>query len=151
MAAQMDADYRVPLLDRHVENHAVAQDAGDVHQDIQFAVFLDRLIDEALAAFGSRDVLWFEEAAPSAALISLATSSAGEWVSFCPATANSQVVDHDRGTLGGQRLGDFATDSTSATGYGGNFTFEMTSHRLRSPLRRRAALQIESLCVLSSL
>ena len=57
MAAQMDANDRVPFLDRHVEDHAVAQDAGDIHEDIELAEFLDRLIDEALATFGRRDVL----------------------------------------------------------------------------------------------
>ena len=56
MALEMDADNVVPLLLGHVEDHPVAQDAGDVDQDVELAELLDRLIDEPLAARHARDI-----------------------------------------------------------------------------------------------
>ena len=56
MAAEMDFDDGVPFLDRHVENHAIAQDTSDVHQDIELAEVLDGLVDEAFATLGRGDI-----------------------------------------------------------------------------------------------
>ena len=44
----MHADHVVPLVDGHVDEHAVAQDAGVVDQDVEAAEGLDRRFDHPL-------------------------------------------------------------------------------------------------------
>ena len=53
----MDADDCVPLLGRHVHEHAVAQDARVVDQDVEPAEGLDRGVDEALRALPIGDAV----------------------------------------------------------------------------------------------
>ena len=89
---QMHFDHVVPFLLGHVEDHAIAQDAGDVDEDIEFSEFLDRLVDEGLAAFDGCDIHMIGTAFPPLALISLATSSEGDAVSFRPATVTPRSL-----------------------------------------------------------
>ena len=65
MPLEMDADDLVPFLLAHVEDHPIAQDAGDVDQDVELPEFLDRVIDERLAAGHRRDILAVGSRAPT--------------------------------------------------------------------------------------
>ena len=54
-AIEVHLDDRVPFLDRHVMEHAVAQDAGIVHDDIDTAEIVDRILHHALGVVPVRD------------------------------------------------------------------------------------------------
>jgi hypothetical protein len=56
-ALQVHGDDRVPLLLGHVDEHAVAQDAGVVDDRVQVAERLDRGVDEALRALPRGDAV----------------------------------------------------------------------------------------------
>src|ERR1043166_7766215 len=55
--AQVDANDRVEILDAHVEDHPVAQDAGIVDDDVNVAPLLDGGLDHPLGAIEVRDVV----------------------------------------------------------------------------------------------
>ena len=57
IAAQVHPDDRVPLLDRHVDEHPVADDAGVAHHGVETAEGVDRLRDEAAGAVPVADVV----------------------------------------------------------------------------------------------
>ena len=45
----MAVQHSIPIFFFHIEDHTIADDAGEIHQDVEFAEFLHRLIDEPLA------------------------------------------------------------------------------------------------------
>ena len=47
-AVQMHVDHRLPFLDRHVEEEAVAQDAGVIHDHVDPAEGINRGLDDAV-------------------------------------------------------------------------------------------------------
>ena len=50
VAAEVDADHVVPLALGHVDDEAVAEDAGVVDEDVDVAVRLDRRVDQRAGA-----------------------------------------------------------------------------------------------------
>ena len=56
VAAQVDADHVVPLALGHVDDEAVAQDAGVVDEDVDAAEGLDRRVDQRAGSFPVGDV-----------------------------------------------------------------------------------------------
>src|SRR5437667_6620865 len=56
-ALQVHADDRVPLLLGHVEDHALAQDAGAADDDLEVAEAAQRRVDDRLTAGHRRDAL----------------------------------------------------------------------------------------------
>ena len=56
-AFEMDVDDGVEVLLAHVEDHAVAQDAGVVDHDVEFAEIVQRALDDALGGFEIADAL----------------------------------------------------------------------------------------------
>ena len=57
MSLQVDVDHRIPVLFTQVDQHAVAQDPGVVHQHVQRAVGLQRALHESLATLPVGDVV----------------------------------------------------------------------------------------------
>ena len=53
----MDPDDGVPLVDGHVDQHAVAQDAGVVDQDVDGPEVVDGGLDEPARPLVVRDVI----------------------------------------------------------------------------------------------
>ncbi len=133
MAAQMDADDRIPFLDRHVENHAVAQNAGDVHQDVELAEFLDRLVDQTLAAFRRRDVEMIGGGFAAPGLELLDHVICRRRLLLLSRDGNAEIVDHHGRALRRKCSADFASDSSSAASHGRYFAFQMTTHRRYLP------------------
>jgi hypothetical protein len=75
----MDADDGVEVLFAHVEDHAVAQDAGVVDDDVELAEIIERALDDAFGGLEIADALEARDRlAAEAERISLITSSAGE-------------------------------------------------------------------------
>jgi hypothetical protein len=75
----VDLDHRVPLRLAHGEQHAVAEDAGVVHDDVEAAEDVDGLADDALAALPRADVVG---------------------VGDCRATGGDDLIDHLLGRAG---------------------------------------------------
>ena len=57
MAAQMHAHHLIPVVLAHADEHAVAHDAGVVHQRMYFAISGDGGVDDFLRGFHARDVV----------------------------------------------------------------------------------------------
>ena len=137
---QVHADHVVPFLLRHVEDHAVAQDAGDVNQDVELAEFLDRLVDETLAAFDGRDVHVIGNCVAAAALDFLDYVVGGRLRFLLPRDRDAKIVDYHCASLRGECPRDAAADTATAAGDGGYFSVEL-AHRSNSPLRHNAGIQ----------
>ena len=120
----MHPDDIVPLLLRHVENHAVAQNPGDIDQNIELAEFLDGLIDEALAAFHGRDVHVVGGRFPARGL-DLLDHLVGRRLGFLlTRDGNTEIVDDHGRAVRRQQFGYSATDTASAAGDCGYFSIE---------------------------
>src|SRR6266851_3135247 len=125
MPLQVHADHVVPFLLGHVEDHAIAQDTGDVDQDIEFAEFLDRLVDEALAAFDGRDIHMIGDRVSAARLDFFRDVIGGRGGFFLPRDRDSEVVDYDCASLCGECPRDTAADAAAAAGDCGYLTVEL--------------------------
>ena len=111
-------DDGVELLFAGVGHHPVADDAGVVHQHIETTEGLDRGLDQVLRA-------WFQSAmsdplataSPPAAVISSTTRCAGAAAAGGRSVqTDTDVVDHDARTLGGEGQRVRATDAAARSG-----------------------------------
>jgi hypothetical protein len=57
VSLQVDGDHRVPLRLLHVHEHPVAQDSGVVHEDVETAERVDRVLHQPPRAGEVGDVL----------------------------------------------------------------------------------------------
>jgi hypothetical protein len=112
-AAQVHLDHGVPFLDRHVDEHAVAQDAGIVHQHVDRPEGVDRRLDEAPRPVVVRDVVAVGDGlAPHGA--DLVDHFAGRpRRGAAPVHLAAEVVDHDLGALAGVEQGVLTADATA--------------------------------------
>ena len=113
----MDLDDRVPLVDGHVDQHPVPQDAGVVDQHVEPAERLDRGVDQPLGALPVGHVVAVGHgfAAGRPDLVDHLTGWAGG-----PAAAvdlGAQVVDHDLGPLPGELQGVAPADAPAGSGH----------------------------------
>ena len=112
----MDANDIVPLLLGHVEDHAVAQDAGHVDEDVQPAELVEGLLDHALAAIDVGDSVEVRDglAAGGADLVGDVLRRTG--VRLRAVDVHAEVVDDDAGAFLGKELGDAAPDAAARSG-----------------------------------
>src|SRR3984957_9062477 len=125
---QVHPDHVVPFLFRHVENHAVAQDTGDVHQNVERAEFLDRLVDQTLAAFDRSDIHVIGNRAAARGLDFLRDVIGGRLRFFLPRYRHAKIVDYYCASLRGECPRDAAADTATTAGDGGYFSVEL-AHR----------------------
>src|SRR5208337_5549577 len=125
---EMHSDHVVPFLFGHVENHAVAQDAGDVDQDIELAEFLDRLVDEALAAFDGGDIHVIGNGVAARGLDFLDHVVGGRLSLLLARDRDPKIVDYYCASLRGECPRDAAADAATAAGDSGYFSVEL-AHR----------------------
>ena len=132
---EMDADDLVPFLFAHVEDHPVAQDAGNVDQDVELPEFLDRMINESLAAGHRRDILSVCSRAPTHGfdLVHHLIGRSGRL--FLAVNRHAEVIDNNCRAFCSQQFRDPTTDSTPASGDRCNFAVEF-AHR-DSPVAQR--------------
>ena len=111
----MHRDDGVPLVLAHVEEHAVAQDAGVVHQDVDGAELAHRGVDDALrgAEVGDAVVVRHRRAATRPDRGDDLVGDAARRPAAVDVPA--QVVDDDARPLGREQLGDGAADAASRT------------------------------------
>ena len=125
---QVHPDYVVPFLFGHVEDHAVAQDPGDVHQDIELAEFLDRLVDEAFAAFDAGDIHVIGNRVAARGFDFLDHVVGGRLRFLLPRDRDAKIVDYHCASLRGECPRDAAADTAATAGDGGYFSVEL-AHR----------------------
>ena len=84
-ALEVGLDDRVPLVFRHVEQHALAQDAGDAHDAVDPAEGVDGRLHDRRAALHRRDRVGVGDRPPAGRLlISSTTASATSLVGSLP-------------------------------------------------------------------
>jgi hypothetical protein len=111
----VDLEHGIPVLERHLVEGAVAQDAGVAHDAVDLAELVERGLDDVLRARSLGDAVVVGNGA-SAGVLDLLDDIVGHVVSGTGAVAGpTEVVDHDaRAFLGeGQRV--FAAQATTGS------------------------------------
>ena len=115
VALQVDAHDGIPLLFRGAHQHAVTQEAGVVHHDVEPAERVDGRADQALGAVPVGHVVAVDDR--------LATHGpdgidhlTGRAVGAARAVSGADVVDHDLGAVPGELQGMTAPDAAPSTG-----------------------------------
>ncbi len=107
------AEDRVEILLAHVEDHAVAKDAGVVHHDVELAEVVQRALDDALGGFEIANALEIRDrlAAEAADLLDHVLGWRTRLTGAVEVAA--EIVDHDLGPLFGQQQRFFAANTAS--------------------------------------
>src|SRR5262249_1940002 len=126
VALQVYSDHRVPLFLGHVEDHAVAQDAGAVHQNVELPEGIDRRLDQTLSAFDGGDVVGIGYGLAAGLLDFLPDLLGRSFVRPFTVDAGAEVVDHDLGPFLRHQQRDTAPDPPARAGNGRNFAVEFT-------------------------
>src|SRR5205807_1651963 len=87
------------------EAHAVAQDAGVVHQDVEAAELADGLLDQALTALPGGDVVVVRRGGPARGLYLVDDLLGRALLAALSGDRRSHVVHHDGGALRRQQQG----------------------------------------------
>ena len=123
-----------PLFGRHVEDHAVAQDAGDVDEDVELAEVVERHLDDALARVHLADVLETGDGVAALALDLVDDFLGRAGFTAAAVHVHAGVDDDDLGALGRHVDGDAAADAASGAGDDSCLTFEPSSWHIVSSL-----------------
>ena len=136
VALEVDVDDGVPLVFGHVEDHAVAKDAGDVDEDVDAAEGVDALADHVLAALGGGDGVVVGDGVAAgggssyggrcADLVAHLVGGAG--VVSGAVDVDAGVVDDDVRALLREEQGDGAADAAAGAGDYGVAAFELVGH-----------------------
>ena len=111
----MNVDHRVPLVLLHVHEHAVAEDARVVDEDVQAAELVDRLLDHPLRAGEVGDVLAVRDRFAAERLDLADDVVSRAFVRAFAGERGAEVVDDDlRARARAQRV--LAADSTAGAG-----------------------------------
>src|SRR5436309_9071114 len=136
-ALQVDGDDRVPLLLAHVEDHAVAQDAGAGDERIEAAPGLERRADDARGAVPGGDRLGVGDGLAAGAADLLDHVEGGAARRRAAVERDAVVVhDHPR-ALGGEPDGDAPSDAAARAGHDRDAAGEHVCHECdlpRSPI-----------------
>src|SRR3984893_14795594 len=110
----MDVEDSVEILFAHVEDHAVAQDAGVVDRDVELAEVVQRALDDALGGLEIADALEVGDrlAAEAADFLDNVLGRRTRLAGSLETAA--EIVDHDLGSLPGQQQRFCAADTASS-------------------------------------
>ncbi len=125
-ALHVDANNGVPLFFGHVENHAVAEDAGDVHEDVELTPFVEGRAHQVLRLFDIGDVGEVGDRLAPALLDLLGDERGGGIVFAFTINRDTKVVDDDAGALSREELGDFGANTAAGAGDDGSFSVEFS-------------------------
>ncbi len=115
VALEMDVDDGVPVVLFHLEDGAVAQDAGVVDQDVAGAEARDRGVEDGLAAGGGGDgVVARDRLAAGAA--DRGHHLVGDARGAGAVDLAAEVVDHDLGSLAAEQERGLAPDPPAGAG-----------------------------------
>ena len=102
MTLEVDVDDQVPFLFGHVEAHLVPQDPGVVDEHVEPAELVDRLRDQRLTAVPARDVVEVRGRLPAGGDDLVDHLLGRTLVGALAARLAAEIVDDDRGALGGE-------------------------------------------------
>jgi hypothetical protein len=113
-------DHGVPLGLGHVDQHAIAEDAGVVDEHVDLAEGLDPGRNQLLGPRPVADVVGIGHGVPARGgdLVDHLLRRAG--VAARAVHGATEVVDHDAGPLGGQQEGVLAADAAACAGHDGH-------------------------------
>ena len=117
MTLQVNADHRIPVVLRHVEAHAIAQDARVVDEHVELTVRFDGLSDQALRSrprgdvvvVGRRDSAFRFDLVDDGLRRSPRVSG--------PVELSAEIVDDDLGSLGRHHQRVRTTETAARTGH----------------------------------
>jgi len=125
VALQVDPDHVVPVRLVDVEGHLVAQDPSVVHQDVERAEGVDRLLHDVLAAGPRADVVPVDGGVAAPLLDQCDDFLCGVRVLRAfSVQPGADVVDDDPGALSGEHQCLFASDASSCAGDNGHLPVE---------------------------
>ena len=116
MTLQVHRDDGVPLQLGHVDEHAVAQDARVVHEHVEVAERLDRLVDEPLRTVPVRDAVDVGDGLAAHRDDLVGHLLGGRAVGALAVGVPAEVVDDHLGALGGEEQRVLAAEPASGPG-----------------------------------
>jgi len=116
VALEVNRDDRVPLCLRHVHEHAVAQDAGVVDQDVEVAERLHGHVDHALGALPVGDVVVVRDRLAAHGLDLVHDLLCRRGVVARAVVGAAEVVHHDLCALRGEEQRVLAADAAPCAG-----------------------------------
>jgi len=132
----VDAHDGIPLFAGHVEDHAVAEDAGDVDEDIELAPLVERLADEVFGLVHVRDIVVVGEGDAAPGLDFVDDLLGGGVVFAFAVNGDAEVVDDDARAFAGESEGDFAADAAAGARDDCSLAFEFSRDSWETPLYR---------------
>ena len=127
-ALEVNGDNVVPLLLGHVEYHAVAQDAGAAHHDVQPAEVVDGRLHDALAAVHGGHGLGAGDGG-AAGVADFANHQLGDGLVKAGAVhVHAGVNHHDFRAFFRHQHGDAAAHAAAGAGDDGYFSFQIVGH-----------------------
>jgi hypothetical protein len=121
-------DHGVPFRFHHVDQHAVAENAGVVHQHVERAVGVDRLVDQSLRAPEIGDVVGVHHRLATTLLNRAHDFLRGGLVGADAVVAGAEIIDHDLGTMGGEGQCVLAADAPPGAGDDGDASAAKKTH-----------------------
>src|SRR5437016_2247040 len=112
-AAQVDADHGVEVLDAHVEDHAIAQDARVVDNDVDIAKLVDGGLKQVLRAVEVGDVIAVGDGLAAHLADKIDDFAGGAGRAAAAVELGADVVDDDLGTLSGEFEGVLAAEAAA--------------------------------------
>src|SRR5207244_2435293 len=101
----------------HVEDHALAQDAGAADHDVEVAEAGERRVDDRLATGHRRDALGVPDRLAPEGLDLLDHGLCGRARRVTPVDRHAEIVDDDPGARVGEPEGDPAPDTVAGAGH----------------------------------
>ncbi len=98
-AAQMHPDDRIPVFWRHRHQHAVTQNPGVIHQDIQASKRVERSVHQSLCPFPVRDIIGVDDGLASHRQDLPHHLLCGRFVGTNARRRATKVIDDDFGPL----------------------------------------------------
>ncbi|CAB4816479.1 unannotated protein [freshwater metagenome] len=128
----MHLDDGVPLEFGHREQHAVAQDASVVDDDIEATETVDRLLHHRLSALEAADVAGVGDGFTSSSDDLVGDVLRGASVAAHTIAAGAEIVDDHLGAMMRQEEGVFAANATACAGDDAHtaFTHTVLSHEV---------------------
>ena len=115
-AVEVHLEHGVPVLERHLVEGAVAQDAGVAHHAVDLAELVERGLDDVLRGLGLGDAVVVGHRTP-AGVLDLGHHLVGHRRTGAGAVARTaEVIDHHAGALPGQRQGILTAQASSGSG-----------------------------------
>ncbi len=134
-ALQVHVDHGIPVGLLHVEDHAVAEDAGVVDEDVEPAELVDGLFDHPSGLVEVGDIGPVDDrfAAGRADLVDDAPGRSH--IATRSVDITPEIVDDDLGAPGSQQQSVLAPDTPPRSGDDCHSTFDQSTH-VRPPARR---------------